>query len=120
VDLRLHTPRKQRIGTREKDVDHEERPSVSQAIDHALQRLESVLTRLEGAVTQRFEAERDPSDLETELAIMGEDRARLAAELDAASARLAEVEATSANVEHRLGQAIDAVEGVLAPSRASR
>jgi hypothetical protein len=103
-----------------KDVEEEGHPSVSQTIDLALQRLDAVLTRLEGAVTQRFEAERDPSDLETELAIMGEDRARLAAELDAASARLAEVEATSADVDHRLGRAIDAVEGVLAPARGSR
>ena len=93
---------------------------MSQTIDLALQRLEAVLSRLEGAVTQRFEAERDPSDLETELAIMGEDRARLAAELDAASAHLAEVEATSTDIDHRLGRAIDAVEGVLTPARALR
>lgn len=84
-------------------------------IDDALRRLETVLSRLEGAVAQRFEAERDPSDLETELALMGEDRARLAAELDAASARLVAVEATSEDVDRRLGRAISAVEGVLPP-----
>jgi predicted nucleic acid-binding Zn-ribbon protein len=93
---------------------------VSETIDDALRRLETVLSRLEGAVAQRFEAERDPSDLETELAMMSEDRARLAAELDAASARLVEVEATSADVGERLGRAIAAVEGVLAPARGSR
>ncbi|MCJ2043427.1 DUF4164 domain-containing protein [Methylobacterium sp. J-078] len=93
---------------------------MSETIDDALRRLETVLSRLEGAVAQRFEAERDPSDLETELAMMSEDRARLAAELDAASARLVEVEATSADVGERLGRAIAAVEGVLAPARGSR
>jgi predicted nucleic acid-binding Zn-ribbon protein len=93
---------------------------VSETIDDALRRLESVLSRLEGAVAQRFEAERDPSDLETELAVMSEDRARLAAELDAASARLVEVEATSADVGQRLGRAIAAVEGVLAPAHGCR
>ncbi|GJD72752.1 DUF4164 domain-containing protein [Methylobacterium goesingense] len=93
---------------------------MSETIDDALRRLETVLSRLEGAVAQRFEAERDPSDLETELAVMSEDRARLAAELDAASARLVEVEATSADVGQRLGRAIAAVEGVLAPARGSR
>jgi predicted nucleic acid-binding Zn-ribbon protein len=93
---------------------------VSETIDDALRRLETVLSRLEGAVAQRFEAERDPSDLETELAVMSEDRARLAAELDAASARLVEVEATSADVGQRLGRAIAAVEGVLAPAHGSR
>ena len=87
---------------------------MSQTVDLALQRLEAVLSRLESAVTQRFEAERDPSDLETELAIMGEDRARLAAELDAASARLVAVEAASEDVDQRLGRAISAVEGALA------
>ncbi len=93
---------------------------MSETIDDALRRLESVLSRLEGAVAQRFEAERDPSDLETELAVMSEDRARLAAELDAASARLVEVEATSADVGQRLGRAIAAVEGVLAPAHGCR
>jgi hypothetical protein len=75
-------------------------------IDDALRRLETVLSRLEGAVAHRFEAERDPSDLETELALMGEDRARLV-----------EVEATSRDVGQRLGRAIATVEGVLAPPR---
>jgi hypothetical protein len=89
---------------------------MSTAIDDALLQLTTALTRLEVAVGQRFEAERDPSDLETELAIMGEDRARLAAELDAASARLATVEAASDDVGHRLGRAIAAVEGALVPS----
>ncbi|KQO50002.1 MULTISPECIES: DUF4164 domain-containing protein [unclassified Methylobacterium] len=93
-----------------------ERPNV----DHALARLETALTRLEASVTHRLEAEREPGDLETELAIMAEDRARLAAELDAASARLATVEATTSDVGHRLGRAIEAVEGVLAHPRAAR
>lgn len=96
------------------------RKFVSEAIDDALSRLETALVRLEAAVGQRFAAERDPSDLETELAIMGEDRARLGAELDAASARLAAVEAASDDVGHRLGRAIAAVEGVLAPPTSAR
>jgi hypothetical protein len=93
-----------------------DRPNV----DHALARLDTVLTRLEASVAHRLEAEREPGDLETELAIMAEDRARLAAELDAASARLATVEATTSDVGYRLGRAIEAVEGVLARPPASR
>jgi len=93
---------------------------VSKAIDDALLQLTTALTRLEAAVAQRFEAERDPGDLETELAIMSEDRARLAAELDAASARLATVEAASDDVGRRLGRAIAAVEGALVPSSRPR
>lgn len=84
------------------------------SIDEAWQRLEAALGLLETAVARRLEAETAPGDIEIERAIMEEDRTRLAAELDAASARLATVEAAAAEVDHRLGRAIDAVEGVLA------
>src|ERR1700710_2562256 len=83
------------------------------AIDDALARLDPALVRLEATVTRRLEAERSPDERETELALMAEDRARLAAALDAASARLAEVEVTVDAVGQRLDRAIDAVEGVL-------
>ena len=86
---------------------------MSRSSGQGLVRLEAALARLEHAVAQRFEAERAPGEIETELAIMGEDRARLGAELDAASARLAAVEAATDDVGHRLGRAITAVEGVL-------
>lgn len=96
------------------------RTSEPRALDEALARLDTALTRLEASVAHRIEAEREPGDLETELAIMAEDRARLAAELDAASARLATVEATTSDVGHRLGRAIETVEGVLAQPRGAR
>ncbi|KAB1075035.1 DUF4164 family protein [Methylobacterium planeticum] len=83
------------------------------AIDDALARLDTALGRLEATVDRRLEGERSPDERETELALMAEDRARLAAALDAASARLAEVEATADAVGQRLDRAIDAVEGVL-------
>ena len=82
-------------------------------IDDALGRLETVLHRLEAAVRQRLETDAEPDDRDAELAIMDEDRARLAAALDAAGARLAEVEATAGAVGHRLDRAIVAVEDVL-------
>ena len=72
------------------------------------------LRQLEGVVARRLEADADPDDVAVERAIMAEDRARLAAALDAASARLAEVEAASRAVGHRLERAIGTVEGVLA------
>lgn len=95
-------------------------PHGASPLTAAFARLDAALGRLEASVAHRFEAERDPSDIETELAIMGEDRARLAAELDAASARLAQVEATAGDVGLRLGRAIEAVEGVLAHPRGAR
>lgn len=86
---------------------------VPDPVSDALQRLDSVLARLEATVTRRLEAEAAPDDRDAELALLGEDRSRLAAALDAASARLAQVEATSGEVGHRLDRAIAAVAGVL-------
>ncbi|MDR7038180.1 hypothetical protein J2X36_002936 [Methylobacterium sp. BE186] len=87
---------------------------MTASIDDALLRLDAALNRLETTVARRLEAARDPDEREVELAIMGEDRARLAAALDAAQARLAEVTATADAIGGRLDRAIDTVEGVLA------
>ena len=89
-------------------------PSAAPSLDGALARLDVALSRLEAGVALRVEAEVAPDDRDTELALMAEDRARLAAALDAASARLAEVETAAGEVEERLDRAIVAVEGVLA------
>jgi hypothetical protein len=82
-------------------------------IDAAFARLEAALTRLDAVVSRRLEAEAEPDDRDAELALMDEDRARLAAALDAASAQLAEVEATTGVVGQRLDRAIQTVQGVL-------
>lgn len=82
-------------------------------VGEALQHLDATLSRLEATVTRRLEAEAAPDDRDAELALLGEDRARLAAALDAAGARLAQVEATSGEVGSRLDRAIAAVAGVL-------
>ena len=82
-------------------------------VEDALQRLNAALSRLEAAVARRMDAEASQGDRDIELALMEEDRARLAAELDAASARLARVTAATGDVGRRLERAIDTVEGVL-------
>ena len=79
----------------------------------ALRRLDAALLQLEATVARRLEAEANPDDVEAERAIMAEDRARLAAALDAASARLAQVETAADTVGRRLERAIGTVEGVL-------
>ncbi|GBU19767.1 MULTISPECIES: DUF4164 family protein [Methylobacterium] len=88
------------------------------ATDEALARLDSALTLLEAAVARRLDAG-ERGDRDAELALMNEDRARLAAELDAASARLAHVEAAAGEVGLRLDRAIGAVERVLSHDRTS-
>ncbi len=48
-------------------------------MDKALARLDGALAQLEAAARRRIEAERGRANLETELALMQDDRARLAA-----------------------------------------
>ena len=88
-------------------------------IDGALARLDAALARLEAGVARRVEADAAPDDRDLERALMAEDRARLAAALDAASARLAEVESTATEVGQRLDRAIGAVADVLARGEAT-
>lgn len=82
-------------------------------IDAALARLEAAVSRMDAVVQHRLETAAEPDDRDAELALMDEDRARLAAALDAASARLAEVTATTGEVGHRLDRAIETVQDVL-------
>ncbi|MEE7494408.1 DUF4164 family protein [Methylobacterium oryzae] len=83
------------------------------SIDDALSRLEAAINRLDAVVQRRLETDAQPDDRDAELALMDEDRARLAAALDAASARLATVSATTGEVGHRLDRAIETVQDVL-------
>jgi predicted nucleic acid-binding Zn-ribbon protein len=78
-----------------------------------MRRLDGALGLLEAAVTRRLEAERRRGDLETELQIMQDDRARLAGELDAALARLDRVEAAAQDVGRRVTRAAGAIREVV-------
>jgi predicted nucleic acid-binding Zn-ribbon protein len=82
-------------------------------VDEALKRLEGALGLLEASVSRRLDAERRRGDLETELQIMQDDRARLAVELDGAITRLNRTEAAADDVGQRVKLAIDAIEDVL-------
>lgn len=81
-----------------------------------MQRLRAALDALEAAVARRLETETSRSDLEEELAVMQDDRCRLALELDAALAQkntleknrdevLRRLDATSAGIRAVLGEA---------------
>ena len=84
------------------------------SLDDSMKRLENALGLLEASVTRRLDAERRRGDLETELQIMQDDRARLAVELDSALTRLNRVEAAAEDVGHRVRFAIEAIQDVLA------
>ncbi len=87
---------------------------MAASLDDAVRRLEAALGLLEAAVTRRLEAERRRGDLETELQIMQDDRARLAVELDGTVARLHRVEAAASDIGRRVERAADAIRAVLA------
>ena len=84
------------------------------SIEDALKRLDGSLVHLEATVSRRLEAERRRGDLETELQIMQDDRARLAVELDGATARLSRTEAAAQDVGQRVQRAMVSIQDVLA------
>ncbi len=91
---------------------------MAASLDETMKRLEAALGLLDAAATRRLEAERRRGDLETELQIMQDDRARLAAELDGTVARLRRVEAVANDVRRRVDRAIRAIRDVLGRSEA--
>lgn len=82
-------------------------------LDDALKRLEGALGLLEASVSRRLDAERRRGDLETELQLMQDDRARLAVELDGAMTRLQRFETATDDVSRRVRQAIGTIQSVL-------
>lgn len=87
---------------------------ASLMLENAVARLDGALAQLEAAARRRVEAERGRANLETELTLMQDDRARLAAELDGAMARLSEVENAASDVDQRLERAMNVVGAVIA------
>lgn len=91
----------------------EARAMPSHSLDDAMIRLDSALSQLEAASQRRLEAERRRGDLETELTLMQDDRARLAAELDGTMARLSRVEGAANDVGKRLDRAMGTIRDVI-------
>jgi chromosome segregation ATPase len=88
---------------------------MSPELEAAIRRLTAAIGQLEAAAAARPSAlGTSRSDLETELQLMQDDRARLSVELESATARLNQVEAASAHVGQRLQTAIGQVSEVLA------
>jgi Domain of unknown function (DUF4164) len=92
---------------------------MAPTLDEAVKRLENALGLLEASVARRLDVEKRRGDLETELQIMQDDRARLAVELDGALSRLHRFEAAADNVGERVRRAIGAIEDALAGTEES-
>jgi hypothetical protein len=87
--------------------------SEASAIDAATKRLALALDALEAAVERRREADRNQERLAAQLQALGNDRSRLAAELDATAARTRQVEATNREIARRLDTAMETIRNVI-------
>ncbi len=86
---------------------------LSPSIRQSLLRLRAAVESLEQAEARRRENQRQTGPVETELALMQDDRARLATELDAALARSNRVETLADDLTRRVDAAMTAVRAVL-------
>ena len=87
--------------------------SDTSAIDAASRRLGLAMDALELAVERRRDADRGQSDLSEQIHALGDDRSRLASDLDTAAARVRMLETTNREIARRLDVAIESVRNVL-------
>ena len=84
-----------------------------QAMDAATKRLTQALDALEAAVERRRQADRSEAGLAAQVQALGDDRAKLAADLDAASARAKQLETANRDVARRLDLAMQSIRSVI-------
>ncbi len=87
---------------------------LPERLDAALKRLAAALDRLDAASDRRAKADALRANLEDELAVMQDDRSRLAVELDGAIARVKSLELANDEVARRLNGASAEIRGILA------
>lgn len=83
------------------------------AVDAAARRLALALDSLQAAVVRRREADRTGDATSAHMHAVGIDRARLAAELDAAAAQMREMEDIHREVARRIDIAIGTIQHLL-------
>ncbi len=87
--------------------------SDTDSIEIASRRLSFALEALEAAAERRREADRSEEALAAQIQALGTDRARLASELDHATARSRGLESANREVAQRIPQAIETIRRVL-------
>jgi hypothetical protein len=83
------------------------------AIDAAARRLALALDSLRAAVVRRRDADRSGDAVAAQMHALGADRARLAAELDAAAAQVRDMEDINREVARRIDLAIGTIQHLL-------
>ncbi len=87
--------------------------SETDSIEIANRRLTQALDALDAAAERRREADRGAQGLSDQIHVLGADRARLASELDQATARSRVLESANREVAQRIDQAIATIRTVL-------
>jgi chromosome segregation ATPase len=82
-------------------------------LEHALKRLTVALDQLEAATERRLKTAAQRTDIEEEFAVLQDDRARLAVELDGAVARSQSLELANNEVARRLAKARETIEEMI-------
>ena len=90
--------------------------SEATTIDSATRRLQSALEALDGAVGRRLDRDQGQAALATQVHAFDVDRARLAAELDDATARARTLESANREVAQRLDEAIATIRAIVEPA----
>lgn len=86
---------------------------LPERLDAALRRLAAALDRLEAACERRAEADALRGNLEEELAVLQDDRSRLAVELDGALTRSKSLELANDEVGRKLSHASAEIKAIL-------
>jgi chromosome segregation ATPase len=100
-------------------MDRQMSETDSSLIEIARRRLTVALEALDAACERRGDADRRQEALMQQIEALGEDRARLASELDHAAARSRELETANRDVAARLDAAIDTMTGLLKTNAAA-
>jgi len=87
--------------------------SEGQGIEAATRRLTEALDALEAAVERRCDADRSEAALATQVQALGDDRARLANDLDAVSARAKQLETANRDAVSRIDAAMQTIRDVI-------
>ena len=86
---------------------------TAERLNSALKRLTLALDQLEAATERRLKTAERRSDIEEEFAVLQDDRARLAVELDGAVARSQSLELANNEVARRLAKARESIEEMM-------
>jgi len=86
---------------------------MSIGVNQAAEKLSLAIDRLEAAVGRQPVNRADKDSLESEIQVLGADRARLADLLDKSEAKATRLDAVNRDVSHKLVEAMETIRSVL-------